>query len=69
MGKTKTGIINQILKDQHEKNRLFYLFEAKFIPHKGYYAYAYARNNKGELLGKTFEEAKANAERIYEQKK
>jgi hypothetical protein len=65
MGKTKTGIINQILKDQHEKNRLFYLYEAKFIPHKGYYAFAYVRDNNGTFLGKTFEDAKVNAENIY----
>jgi len=61
--------IDLILAEQHSQHRNYYCYEANFIPTKGWYAYAYERNDIGVFIGATFEDAIANAANIYELEK
>ena len=63
---SKKSQIDLILAEQHHQHPNLYHYDANFIPHRGWYAYAHERNDMGEFLGKTFEDAIAAAANIYQ---
>ena len=65
---TKKEQLDRIMSEARDDREELYIFEAEFIPRKGWFAIPDELryyDDEGEFLGKNFEDAIASAKNIY----